>query len=104
MGKRTLIIILCTVISICLFTSLCLAQEEGKKVKPIEFKIRGQLIPHPETKDVKVMTEDFQSFTMPLDKGVRIEVTTRGKLEDMATVLPTRRELSDLEIRPGDGI
>ncbi len=30
------------------------------------------------------MTEDFQTFTMPLAKGVRIDVTVRGKLEDMA--------------------
>ena len=83
--KRMILILSLTLILISLIPSICLAQEEEeKKVKLLEWKVRGQLIPHPDKNDVKVMTDDFQTFTFPLMKGARIEVTTRGKLEDMA--------------------
>jgi len=71
--KRKLLILSVSVIALAVLTSLCLAQEEGekKKVKALEFKIRGQLIPHPDKNEVKVMTDDFQVFVMPVNKGLR---------------------------------
>ena len=82
--KKMVLILTLTLVLITLFTSLGFAQEEEKKVKLLEFKIKGQAIAHPEKNEIKVMTEDFQTFTMPINKGARIDVTTRGKLEDMA--------------------
>jgi hypothetical protein len=81
--KRMMLILSLTLISICLFTSLSFAQEE-KKVKPVEFKIKGKLFAHPEQNDIKIMTDDFQTFIMPLNKGARIDLTTKGKFEEMA--------------------
>jgi len=84
--KGTLLIVSVSVIALVVLTSLCLAQEEGaaKKVKALEFKIRGQLIPHPDKNEVKVMTDDFQVFVMPLNKGASVDVTVKGKLADLA--------------------
>ena len=84
--KRKLLILSVSVIALAVFASLCLAQEEGekKKVKALEFKIRGQLIPHPDKNEVKVMTDDFQVFIMPVNKGATVEVTVKGKLADLA--------------------
>ncbi len=81
--KRTMLILSLTVVLITLLTSLSFAQEE-KKVKPVEFKIKGQLIAHPDKNEIKVMTEDYQTFILPINKGARIDVTTRGKIEEMA--------------------
>ena len=82
--KRTMLILSLTLILISLLTSLGFAQEEEKKVKLLEFKIKGQLIAHPDKNQIKVMTEDFQTFIMPVNKGARIDATVRGKLEEMA--------------------
>ncbi len=82
--KKTMLILTLTLVLISLLTSLGFAQEEEKKVKLLEFKIKGQLVAHPEKNEIKVMTDDFQTFSMPLNKGARIDVTTRGKLEEMA--------------------
>ncbi len=79
-----MLILTLTLVLISLLTSLSFAQEEEKKVKLLEFKIKGQLVAHPEKNEIKVMTDDFQTFSMPLNKGARIDVTTRGKLEEMA--------------------
>jgi hypothetical protein len=83
--KRMIIMLSVTLVLVPLISSMCLAQEEEKKVKALEFKIKGQLIPHPDKNDIKVMTDDFQTFTLPLAKGVRIDMTTRGELGFLAT-------------------
>ena len=81
--KRMVLILTLTFVLITVLTSFGFAQEE-KKAKPVEFKIKGQLIAHPEKNEIKVMTDDFQTFIMPVNKGARIDATVRGKLEEMA--------------------
>lgn len=93
--KRSILILSLILVSISLIAYLAVAQEE-KKVKPLEWKVKGQLIPHPGNNDIKVMTGDYQIVTAPLSKGTRIEFTARGKLEDMA--IEAERGLPDGEV------
>ena len=83
--KRTILILSVTVIAVVVLSSLCLAQEgAAKKVKALEWKVKGQLIPHPDKNEIKIMTDDFQVFIMPVNKGASIDVTIKGKLKDLA--------------------
>jgi hypothetical protein len=86
--KRTILVLVLSLISFSCLTSVCLSQDEkaaeAKKMKIVEMKAKGQLIPHPETNDIKILTDDYKTLTIPLDKTTRIEVTVKGTLDFMA--------------------
>ncbi len=101
--KRMVLILSLTLILISLLTSLGFAQEE-KKAKPVEqLKIKGQLIAHTNQNEVKVMTDDFQTLTIPLKKGARIDATIRVKLEDITQENETRLPTGEVTYEIIDG-
>ncbi len=82
MKRLILIVSLALVIPVFLSFSLYSA-EEGKKEKKKEEKARGNLIPHADTKDVKVLTDNYETITVKITDKTQILPSVRGKLEDM---------------------
>ena len=84
---RRLLFVLCILTVVSVFcSSLVMAAEEGKdgkKAAAPEKKIKGDLIPHPESGDIKVLTENYETETMVVNDKTRIEATVRAKLPDM---------------------
>jgi hypothetical protein len=87
---KRLLVIACVLAVVTVFcSSLILAADEakegkeGKKAASAEKKMRGDLIPHAESSDVKVMTENYEIETVMVNEKTRIESTVRAKLVDM---------------------
>ena len=80
MKKRVL-----TVVLVVLFGLSCagvgFAQEDEKK--PKEYKVKGMMVVHPETKDVKVVDEQYEYHTIYYDKKTRVEATVRARTGDL---------------------
>jgi hypothetical protein len=62
------------------------AQEakEGQQEKAAPMRIKGDLIPHPDSSDVKVLTEKFETLVIIVDEKTRIEASVKAKIDDMA--------------------
>jgi len=48
-----------------------------------EQKVTGMIIIHPKTKDIKVVTKDYQYQTVYYDKKTKVEATVGAKLSDL---------------------
>ena len=83
MKRAILIVSLALVIPVVLSFSLYSAEEGKKKDKDKGTKVRGNLIPHMESKDIKVLTENYETITVIVNDKTRIEPSVQGNLEDM---------------------
>ena len=75
--------ILCVVV-IPVFLSQPMYAAEEKKLAPMEWKVKGELIYHPDKNDVKVMTESYETITMSVDDNTSFTASVKAKPEDMA--------------------
>ena len=82
MVKR-IVSILCLV-AVPVFLSQLLYAAEEKKTAPMEWKVKGEVIYHPNSNDVKVMTESYDTITMIVDYKTSIQASVKAKPEDMA--------------------
>ncbi len=83
---RKIIAIVCLMAVMTVFCGL-LAQaaeekKEGKKEKAL--KAKGELIPHPEENDVKVLLENYETITVTVTDKTKIEASVKSKLDNMA--------------------
>ena len=79
MLKKTLICVLTLVfmLSVC---SLAIAADK-KKVKAKKIKA-VMMVVHPETKDIKVVDENYQYHTIYYNKKTKVEATVKAKMSD----------------------
>ena len=82
MVKR-IVSILCLV-AVPVFLSQPMYAAEGKKPAPMEWKVKGDVIYHPNSSDVKVMTESYETITMSVDDNTSFTASVKAKPEDMA--------------------
>ena len=68
-----------------------------------EKTIKGTLVIHPETKDVKVVTEDFQYHTIYFDKKTKVEATVKAKTSDLEKELKNRTPNGSVTYEIKDG-
>jgi hypothetical protein len=61
------------------FVSLGLAEEKEKSTK-----VKGTIIYNPEKNYVKVVSKDYKTVTIYLDKGTKLEATVGAKTKDLA--------------------
>ncbi len=67
------------------FGTLALSEEKAaKKAAPLEWKVKGELIPHPDTGDIKVLTENYEALTFGVDKNTKITANVKAKVKEMA--------------------
>jgi len=78
MLKRLSVLLLVTG-AILALASVGPAEEKGAK----EVKVKGMIIIHPETGDVKVVTEDYQYHTIYFDKKTKVEATVKADASDL---------------------
>lgn len=55
--------------------------QEGKK--PKTHKVKGMIVVHPETKDIKVVDKAYQYHTIYYNKKTRVEATVKAKTADL---------------------
>ena len=81
MMKRTL-----TVLLVFVFTmSVCLLATAQDKQKQKEMKLKAKhMVIHPETGDIKVVTEDYQYYTIYYDKKTKVEAIINATTSDFA--------------------
>lgn len=86
MGKRIVFVWCLAAVAMVFLASSLLAEEakEGKKEKAAPLRARGELIPHPETNDVKLLLENYDTLVITVNEKTRIEASARAKLDDMA--------------------
>lgn len=85
---RRILFIACVLAVVSVFcSSLVMAAEEGKEGKKAEKKsekkMKGDLIPHSDTGDIKVLTENYETETMVVNEKTNITATVKAKLDDM---------------------
>ena len=79
MTKKTLTLLMAVV-----FVVYCVSVSFGAdKKKPKEYKVKGMMVVHPETKDIKVVDKDYQYHTIYYNKKTRVEATVRAKTADL---------------------
>ena len=85
MLKKALMFLM--VLAIVLVSSLGFA--EGEKAK--EIKLKGTIVVHPETKDIKIVTKDYQYHTIYYDKKTKVEATVKTKTSELEKEVNSRR-------------
>ncbi len=65
-------------------SSLFAAEEEKKEKGPAPLRVKGNLIPHPESKDIKVLTENYETVTVIVNDKTRINASVKGNLDYMS--------------------
>ena len=79
--KRIIITLGMLAIGLAFLSSPLSAADEAKKEKaPAPLKVKGELIPHPGSKDIKVLTENYETLTIMVDDKTRIEAAIKGSL------------------------
>ena len=76
---KKITMILLVLVFVVSVSSLGLAAE--KKAK--EIKLKGMIVIHPETKDIKLVTEDYQYHTIYYNKKTKVEATVKAKTSDL---------------------
>ena len=67
--------------------------QEGKK--PKTYKVKGMMVVHPETKDVKVVDKDYQYHMIYYNKKTKVEATVKAKTADL------EKEMSQSQLPSG---
>ena len=82
---RRILFVACLLAVVAVFCStLAIPAEEGKKDKKEKaLKAKGSLIPHPDEKDVKVLTDDYETIVVTVDSKTAIQASVKAKLPDM---------------------
>lgn len=74
-----------TIIPAFLAPSLPAQEAKGEKQeKAAPLRIRGDLIPHPDSNDVKVLTEKYDTLVIIVDEKTRIEASVKATMDAMA--------------------
>jgi len=76
---KKITMILLVLVFVVSVSSLGLAAE--KKAK--EIKLKGMIVVHPETKDIKLVTEDYEYHTIYYNKKTKVEATVKAKTSDL---------------------
>ena len=80
--KRIIITLGMLAVGLMFLSSPLLAAEEAKKEKaPAPLRVKGELIPHPDSKDIKVLTENYETITVLVNDKTRIEPAVKGSLD-----------------------
>ena len=80
------------------------AADEAKKEKaPAPLRVRGELIPHPDTKDIKVLTENYETVTVLVNEKTRIEPSVKGSLEYLGQEAEGRLPKGEITYTEVDG-
>jgi len=83
--KRIIATLCMLSVGLVLMSSSLFAAEEGKKEKaPAPLRVKGELIPHLDSKDIKVLTENYETVTVMVNDKTRIEVSVKGTMEFMS--------------------
>ncbi len=85
--KRIIITLCMLAVGFMLVSSSMFAAEKEKKEKekgPAALKVKGELIPHPDSNDIKVLTENYETVTVIVNDKTQINATVKGKLDYMA--------------------
>jgi hypothetical protein len=77
--------------------------KEGKKEKAAPLRARGGLIPHPETNDVKVLLENYDTLVITVNEKTRVEASVKAKLDDMAKEAELRLPKGEVTYTVVDG-
>ncbi len=102
--KRIIISFWMLAIGFLLVSSPLLAAEEVKKEKaPAPLRVRGELIPHTDTKDIKVLLENYETVTVLVNEKTRIEPAVRGSLEYLAQEAELRLPRGEITYTEIDG-
>ena len=79
MLKKTLICVL----TIVFMVSVCSLSIAGDKKKVKAEKIKAvMMVVHPETKDIKVVDENYKYHTIYYNKKTKVEATVKAKISD----------------------
>ena len=76
------------IITLCMLTAcfvlvsspLSAADEIKKEKAPAPLRVKGELIPHQESSDIKVLTENYETVTVSVNDKTRIEASVKGSL------------------------
>ena len=85
-----------TLLVVVVFAVSCVSvgfAQEKKKSKV--YKVKGMMVVHPETKDVKVVDKDYQYHTIYYNKKTKVEATVKAKTADM------EKEMSQSQLPSG---
>ncbi len=82
---RRILFVACLLAVMAVFVgTVSMAAEEGKKKEKAEaLKAKGDLIPHPEDNNVKILTSDYQTVEVEVTNKTAIEAVVKAKLPDM---------------------
>jgi hypothetical protein len=77
MGKKTLGLLVAVV-----FVVSCVSVGFAKD-KPKTYKLKGMMVVHPKTKDIKVVDKDYNYHTIYYNKKTRVTATVKAKTSDL---------------------
>jgi len=91
MTKKTLALLLAVVI-----VGLCIsAGFAADKQKPKEYEVKGMMVVHPETKDIRVVDKQYQYHTVYYNKKTAVQATVKAKTGDL------EKEMSQSQLPTG---
>jgi len=77
MGKKTLALLMAVV-----FAVSCVSVGFAKD-KPKTYTLKGMMVVHPKTKDIKVVDKDYNYHTIYYDKKTSVTATVKAKTSDL---------------------
>ena len=77
MTKKTLTLLLAVV-----FVVSCVSVGFAKD-KPKTYKLKGMMVVHPETKDIKVVDKNYEYHTIYYNKKTSVQATVKAKTSDL---------------------
>ena len=77
MTKKTL-----TLLLVVVFVVSCVSVGFAED-KPKTHKLKGMMVVHPETKDIKVVDKNFEYHTIYYNKKTKVEATVKAKTSDL---------------------
>jgi hypothetical protein len=77
MMKKTL-----TLLIVAVFIPACVSVGYSKD-KPKTYKLKGMMVVHPETKDIKVVDKNYEYHTIYYNKKTKVTATVKAKTSDL---------------------
>ncbi len=102
--KRIIITLCMLAVGFVLVSSSMFAAEKEKKEKgPAPLKVKGEFIPHTDSKDIKVLTENYETVTVLVNDKTRIDASVKGTLDYMATEAELKLPKGEITYTEVDG-
>jgi hypothetical protein len=73
---------LLTVMIAFVFVVSCISVGFAKD-KPKTYKLKGMMVVHPDTKDIKVVDKNYEYHTIYYNKKTRVQATVKAKTSDL---------------------